>query len=105
MGASVRPYLIIGADNAVDMLSWCNPEEVLKQAQALVAERPGFDRARIDPFLRKRMTFVQTPLLSISSTEIRARVQKGLPIRYWLPEPVADYIEANGLYRLGIEDV
>jgi nicotinate-nucleotide adenylyltransferase len=39
--------------------------------------------------------------LDISATEIRRRVSRGLSIRYWVPDAVAEYISAHGLYRDG----
>jgi nicotinate-nucleotide adenylyltransferase len=99
MGDGVELFLIIGADNAVDMPSWYEPETVLGLAQVLVAERPGFDQGQIDPILKAKMQFVKTPLLEISSTAIRERVRAGLPIRYWVPDAVADYIFTHQLYQ------
>jgi nicotinate-nucleotide adenylyltransferase len=99
MGRGVDLFLIIGADNAVDMRSWHEPERVLDLAQVLVAERPGFDRSRIDPILKTKMQFVKTPLLEISSTAIRERVRAKLPIRYWVPDAVAEYIRTHKLYQ------
>jgi nicotinate-nucleotide adenylyltransferase len=34
----------------------------------------------------------------VSSSAIRRRVAEGLPIRYLVPDKVANYIGANGLY-------
>lgn len=98
-GAQVALFLVIGADNAVEMRSWCNPEGVLDQAQVVVASRPGFDVALIDPAFREKMQIVETPMLEISSSEIRRRVQQGAPIRFWVPDAVAQYIDRCGLYR------
>jgi nicotinate-nucleotide adenylyltransferase len=39
------------------------------------------------------------PRLEISSTLIRARVAAGRTIRHLVPDAVAAYIEAHGLYR------
>lgn len=34
----------------------------------------------------------------VSSTKVRLFIRRGLSVRYLLPGPVVDYIEANGLY-------
>lgn len=34
----------------------------------------------------------------VSSTKVRLFIRRGLSVRYLLPTPVVDYIEANGLY-------
>ena len=47
------------------------------------------------------MTLVETPALDISSTDCRVRVASGAPIRYLVPDAVADYIAARGLYAHG----
>jgi len=39
------------------------------------------------------------PALAISSTDIRARVARGQPIRYLVPEGVVSYVGKAGLYR------
>ena len=38
------------------------------------------------------------PALDISATEIRRRVSRGLSIRYWVPDSVAEYIARHRLY-------
>jgi nicotinate-nucleotide adenylyltransferase len=37
--------------------------------------------------------------LAISSSDIRARVRDGRPIRFLVPEGVESYIRKEGLYR------
>jgi hypothetical protein len=39
------------------------------------------------------------PRIGISSTMVRRRVGSGLPIRYFVPDQVLDYIEREALYR------
>ena len=46
-----------------------------------------------------RLTFVHMPLIEISSSDIRERMARGVPIRYLVPGPVADYIAERGLYK------
>ena len=98
MGEDTEIFLIIGADNAVEMGDWFDPEGVLDLAHVLVAERPGFERARVDPVFKSKMRFVETPLLDISSTAIRERVRTKRPISFFVPDAVADYIRTQGLY-------
>ena len=98
MSENPKIFLIIGADNAVEMGDWFDPEGVLDLAPVLVAERPGFERARVDPAFQSRMQFVETPLLDISSTSIRERVRTRKPISFLVPDAVADYIRTQGLY-------
>ena len=92
-------YLVIGADNAVEMSTWHDPDGVLALADVVVVDRPGCDLRRVDPGLARQMTFIEIPLLEISSTDIRVRLKAGRPIRYLEPKQVARYIEAHGLYR------
>jgi nicotinate-nucleotide adenylyltransferase len=92
-------HLVIGADSAVEMSTWCNPERMMDLASVAVVDRPGWDRSAVDPGLAARMRFLDTPLLDISSTDIRRRVKEGRSVRYLLPDRVAAFIEAHGLYR------
>ena len=74
----------------------------------MTAARPGCDRIdwtelrsllgdeRIE---RLRADLIQTPLVDISSTEIRKRVRLGRSIRYLVPPSVAQYIDRHNLYR------
>ena len=44
---------------------------------------------------------IDVPAIEVSATGIRRRVRKGLPIRYWVPDAVAEYVAAHGLYQDG----
>jgi nicotinate-nucleotide adenylyltransferase len=39
------------------------------------------------------------PQLAISASDLRARVASGLPVRYLVPDGVAEYIAVQRLYR------
>ena len=45
-----------------------------------------------------KIRFFDMPRLDISSSAIRRRVADGRPIRYLVPDAVADYIATEGLY-------
>ncbi len=95
-----RPlHLVIGTDSAVEMSTWCRPERMMELACVTVVERPGSDRTSVDAGLAGRMRFLDTPLLGISSTDIRSRVREGRSVRFLLPDRVAAYVKAHGLYR------
>jgi nicotinate-nucleotide adenylyltransferase len=113
MGASARLHWVIGADMLEDLPRWHRAGEVLKQARILIAARPPWQE-RIDGVLsglvgafgeetvrRLRESVVPTPLIDISSTDIRRRVRAGASISDLVPDPVRRYIEQHGLYRQG----
>jgi nicotinate-nucleotide adenylyltransferase len=96
---------IVGGDMAHSLPAWRDPEGVLALARLGVAEREGVRRADIAERLAglagadERVVFFDMPRLDISSSLIRRRAAAGLPLRYLVPEPVAEYIERAGLYR------
>jgi nicotinate-nucleotide adenylyltransferase len=95
---------IMGGDMAQALPTWHEPEAVLSLATLGVAEREGVRRDDITERLAglrgaDRIRFFDMPRLDISSSMIRRRVAAGRPIRYFVPEPVADYIASAGLYR------
>ena len=45
--------------------------------------------------------WITVPAIEVSSTAIRERVRTGRSIRYWVPDSVASYIAAHGLYQDG----
>ena len=47
---------------------------------------------------------LNSPVLEISSNDIRRRIRDGESIRYLLPAKVADYIYEHGLYQPDIRD-
>jgi nicotinate-nucleotide adenylyltransferase len=94
---------IVGGDMALSLPNWREPEAILEQAELGVAEREGVRRADIAERLADLGTdnvrFFDMPRLDISSSQIRRMVAAGRPIRYLVPDAVADYIEQAGLYR------
>ncbi|HEY1539607.1 MAG TPA: hypothetical protein VGF63_09435, partial [Solirubrobacteraceae bacterium] len=85
--------------------TWHEPEAVLGLATLAVAERSGAGRGDIAERLveafpgRASLRFFDMPRIDISSSQIRRRVAAGAPIRYLVPQAVADRIEQGGLYR------
>ena len=97
-----RLYFIIGADAVLQLLTWKEPDQVLAQAEFIAATRPSFDLERLVskvPGAAGRVHRMDIPALAISSSDIRARVARGAPIQYLVPDGVARYIHEHGLYR------
>jgi nicotinate-nucleotide adenylyltransferase len=94
---------IMGADAAVGLGEWRNPERILELARVAVAGRPGVEPEAVEAVLERlggaeRAEFIQMPVIGVSSTMVRRRVAAKRPIRYLVPERVAELIEGRGLY-------
>lgn len=96
---------LMGADSLTTFATWHEPETILRHAALGVAERPGStidNRIRNSvPGLAERILEFDSPLIELSSSEIRLRRQQRKSITYLVPEVVEDYIIERGLYRLG----
>jgi nicotinate-nucleotide adenylyltransferase len=96
---------ILGGDIALGLPNWHEPEAVLELATLAVAERAGASRLEISDRIEgafpgvASLEFFEMPRIDISSSEIRSRVAGGRPIRYLVPDAVADRIDQGGLYR------
>ncbi|SHH73992.1 nicotinate-nucleotide adenylyltransferase [Desulfosporosinus lacus] len=98
-------YFITGSDALLEIFSWREAEEIFRLVQYIGAARPGFDASDFflkvqqeHPETQGKIHYLEVPALAISSTDIRARVRRGEPIRYLLPETVRLYLEQHRLY-------
>jgi len=95
---------VMGADAAVGLESWRNPERVVELARIAVARRAGVSEPDVVAAMRslgagERVTMLEMPQFGVSSSAVRERAASGRPLRYLVPEPVARFIEEKGLYR------
>lgn len=102
-GGDVELYFILGSDSLADIVTWHQPERLIRLCRLAVMERPGYrvdveELERLLPGITSRIHFINSPQLDISSTDIQRRVRQGLPIKYQVPEAVADYIYEHELY-------
>jgi len=105
-GTETEIFFITGADAAVEILTWKDAKDLLKECGFIVATRPGCSTGELERRLQEArlhsahcICVVEVPALAISSTDIRRRVGQGEPIRYLLPQNVENYIHKRGLYR------
>jgi nicotinate-nucleotide adenylyltransferase len=94
---------VVGSDSLLQLETWHEPEELLSLCSLAVAPRPGDAPEAITAAAARwsdhPMALLDVPLLDVSSSEVRARVAQGRPIRYLVPHRVEQYILETGLYR------
>ena len=102
----VRLYFITGADAIHQIMSWKEPERLLSLCDFVAVTRPGYQKnqmfeeiGEIQEKYASRIHYMEVPALAISSSDIRTRAQRGMPIQYLLPQEVEDYIHKFGLYQ------
>ena len=91
-------FFITGADALGQILTWRDSEELFSLAHFVGVTRPGFELS--DAHLpADTVTLVEVPAMAISSSDCRARVAKGHPVWYLVPDGVVQYIAKRELYR------
>lgn len=119
VGPEVRIVFILGRDAFEELHTWRDPDGILELCDIVVITRPPWpDHLSIDDLhIASRDAFRYHPgsgsirnasgrgvslqritPLDISATQIRALVAAGRSIRFLVPDAVARYIAAEGLY-------
>ena len=97
-------FYLMGGDSLRDLPAWFHPEIFVGACRGLgVMRRPGdnIDLARLEsrlPGVGGKIHFIDSPLLEISSKQIRERIYGGHTYRYYLPEAVFKLIDQKRLY-------
>ncbi len=105
-------FFLMGADSFHELPSWREPARICGLAIPVAVSRPDYPPVDYD-VLRGLVTperleairrcRVATPLVDISSTDLRRRVAEGKSIRFRTPRAVEKYIETHDLYRTAAE--
>ena len=90
--------LILGADAARRLPTWHRADEVIDRARIAVAGRAGTDRGEVDAVLTQSVSWIDTPLLDMSGSELRERAARGDSLRFLVREAVWAYIETHSIY-------
>lgn len=93
---SADRFFLVGQDVLRTFDRWREPDRVRALATLAVLTREDQNPAIPLP---AGAVAVASRRIDVSSTEIRARVAAGRSLKGFVPEPVAAYIAAHGLYR------
>jgi nicotinate-nucleotide adenylyltransferase len=97
-GPDVELFFITGADALEQLMSWQDAEKLFDLAHFVGCTRPGH-RLTGAGLPDERVSLIEIPALTISSTACRHRVAKDEPIWYLVPDGVVQYIAKRGLYQ------
>jgi len=107
-GSEVSLYWLIGADSVDDLLYWYGITELIDECNLCTMYRAGCKKPDFAKFRtiwgperieKLQQNIIQTPLVDISSTEIRNRLAAGRDVSGMLHPAVAEYIRKHGLYQ------
>lgn len=96
----VQLHFIAGADALSRLSEWKDADALPGLAQFVGVTRAGHSFPQVDAPYR----LVEVPSLAVSSTDIRWRARTGAPIKYLVPDAVAQYVAQHELYLGGIDD-
>ncbi len=91
-------YLIIGYDNYLILHQWKDYNLFPNYCDIIVLRRENQNQINTNITDHSFIHFADTLNIDISSTLIRNRIQKGLSIKYLVPDKVEKYIIEHNLY-------
>ena len=116
---SQKLAFVMGDEVAAEFSKWRNPQKVSDLADLIIVHRYPDVKAMEASLYENKPTgdykgdfsvkfdqksfaypfiYIETPMLPVSSTDIRRRISEGKSFRYLVPPAVFDYIIENNLY-------
>ena len=100
-------FFIVGADSLFTVDKWVHPERLFPTCTILAAFRDEMDTReemeRQIHYLKERYhaksELLISPVIKVSSSELRERIKAGKSIRGFVPEKVEEYIKKECLYE------
>jgi len=101
-------FFLMGSDSLDSFATWKDPERILELALPIVVRRPGTEEVGLEVlkplctaerFELLSQLQVQSPLIEVSSTDIRSSAAQGKSTRYLVPPAIEKYIDSQKLYR------
>jgi nicotinate-nucleotide adenylyltransferase len=106
-GGNTLIYWLAGADSLEDLPHWYGVTELIDECNLAVMHRAGFKPPDFSQFQaawgqqrveKLQRNAVETPLIDVSSTEIRRRLNAGRDVSGMVCPKVLQYIREHGLY-------
>jgi len=106
-GDDCELYWLIGADMLESLPKWHKIDELLNECNICVMNRGGFEKPdfnglasglSIENIEKLRKDIIETPMINISSTEIRQQLIAGRDVSKLTCPAVLNYIQKHNLY-------
>lgn len=100
-----RLTLIVGADMALTLAGWRQPQRLLELAELAVAQRCGAGSEQVTKALAPlrprpdRVRFLTMRPIDVSSSAVRESLAEGRSTGAMLPDEIAAYVRQHGLYK------
>lgn len=107
-GPETSIHWLLGADSVEDLVHWYKVRKLIDECHLTAMQRAGYAPPDFERFVpmwgpervaKLRRDVVQTPLIDVSSTEVRRRLAAGEDVRGMIHPDVIEYIRQHGLYR------
>jgi nicotinate-nucleotide adenylyltransferase len=104
MDSTTHIFFIMGWDSLLQLPQWKRPAELVRMCRIVAFTRSGMAPPDLEmleekvPGIIRNTIVLEIPPIDISSSDIRDRIHKGLPVKDLVPGGVEEYIRNNGLY-------
>jgi nicotinate-nucleotide adenylyltransferase len=107
-GSDTSIHWLLGSDSIDDLVHWYKIGALIDECNLTTMQRAGYGLPDFDKFIpvwgpqriaKLRSNVVETPLIDISSTEVRERLAAREDVAGMLHPDVIKYIRQRGLYR------
>lgn len=98
-------YFIFGSDIIFELDKWKSIDELSHLCKFILLDRPGKEDQELHKKIEElkssyniHIEKIKSPIIDISSTEIKERTSQKLSIKYLVPDAVEEYILNHNLY-------
>lgn len=99
-------YFIMGADSLKNFDTWKEPARICKAATIVAAVRDHLESSeflgemnRLEDKYQANIKMLDSLNIDISSHQIREWVKEGKSLKYYVPDPVIEYIQKYKVYK------